>query len=558
MSSRIPDPHFISDSCSSLVVLAPGSKYTRHRGREELKFAHPSVQRYLTSERLRSAVGPASSFAFSETDAHSFIARSCLRYLLQFNKPDSLSSDIFTTFPLVTYSAESWSIHYRAIGDNSHRTIVDDLGIELMNIESNSFENWIRIKSPQKRFEGSDLERAEFASPLYYASLEGLLGLTKRLLEREADVNAQSRYYGSALQAAARSGDMTIVQLLLTNEADVNAQGGHYGSALQAAARSGDMTIVQLLLTNEADVNAQGGHYGSALQAAAIRGDITIAQLLLTHGADVNAQGGASGDALQAAISSRDVGLVRLLLEAGAAVRPEHDFGGYVGRKCYEVVELLLSYGYDFEKTDHQGRSILHRASLRGNIKMVEKLLSLNMDPRAWDNQGCNCLHLASASGDIQTIETFLDLGLDAGDLDKQRRNCLHHAAFSGWAHVTDRLLREQLDPNSADRDGWTPLHCAAKMEPCLGEGEGQELTVRHLLDAGADPMLKAMDGWTPYSVAIFHHRTHLLPLLSADDGLAKGGEIVVNPGSYHRGYRCDGCNTVSAVLLLHHLFRNF
>ena len=52
------------------------------------------------------------------------------------------------------------------------------------------------------------------------------------LLDWGANVNAESREYGNALQAALAEGHKQIMKLLLDYGAEVNAQGGQYGSAL--------------------------------------------------------------------------------------------------------------------------------------------------------------------------------------------------------------------------------------------------------------------------------------------------------------------------------------
>ncbi|KAF5343148.1 hypothetical protein D9758_015201 [Tetrapyrgos nigripes] len=50
-----------------------------------------------------------------------------------------------------------------------------------------------------------------------------------------ADVNAQGRQYGNALQAASVGGHLEIVEILLEKGADINVPGGGYSSALHAA-----------------------------------------------------------------------------------------------------------------------------------------------------------------------------------------------------------------------------------------------------------------------------------------------------------------------------------
>ena len=57
----------------------------------------------------------------------------------------------------------------------------------------------------------------------------------KLLLDKDANVNAQGREYGNALQVAAYRGHEQIVKLLLNKSADINMQGGEYGNALQMA-----------------------------------------------------------------------------------------------------------------------------------------------------------------------------------------------------------------------------------------------------------------------------------------------------------------------------------
>ena len=112
-------------------------------------------------------------------------------------------------------------------------------------------------------------------SPLYYASLEGLIESARHLLEKGADVNVQGGEYGNALYAASAEGHDRVVQLLLERGADVNAQGGRYGNALYAASAEGHDRVVELLLEKGANVNAEGGDYGNALQAASFRGRAT-------------------------------------------------------------------------------------------------------------------------------------------------------------------------------------------------------------------------------------------------------------------------------------------
>jgi hypothetical protein len=158
-----------------------------------------------------------------------------------------------------------------------------------------------------------DSKDAKGRTPLYVAAEKRASVLTRMLLDKGADVNAQGGLYGNALQAALEKGDKEMATLLLDKGADINAQGGLYGNALQAASQKGDKEMATLLLDKGADVNAQGGGYGNALQAALEKGHKEVATLLLDKGADVNAQGGLYGNALQAASEKGDKEMATLL-----------------------------------------------------------------------------------------------------------------------------------------------------------------------------------------------------------------------------------------------------
>jgi ankyrin repeat protein len=85
-------------------------------------------------------------------------------------------------------------------------------------------------------------------TPLYYAALLGLSTVTRLLLDKGVNVNAQGGHFGNALQAASERGDEQVVKTLLDAGAEVNAQGGEYDNALQAASAGGHEQVVKTLL----------------------------------------------------------------------------------------------------------------------------------------------------------------------------------------------------------------------------------------------------------------------------------------------------------------------
>ncbi|RYN35548.1 hypothetical protein AA0114_g11715 [Alternaria tenuissima] len=278
----LEDPLEVLDICSSLVTITT-NKADRRLGSAQriVALAHYSVQEYLVSDRIRR--GSAKQYSMQEAACQSAITRGSLKYLMQLQQP--LEREILQIFALARYSAEFWSSHLRKTGDEMEQ--VSQLTMGLLAREEPAYLNWLRLHDPDRPWEELNLERSadSIPMPLYYAALLGFGTVTRLLLDKDADVNAQGGEYGNALQAASEGGHEQIVKMLLDKGAEVNAQGGDYGNALQAASARGHEQVVKTLLNAGAEVNAQGGDYGNALQAASARGHEQVVKTLLNAGA---------------------------------------------------------------------------------------------------------------------------------------------------------------------------------------------------------------------------------------------------------------------------------
>ncbi|KAI1158141.1 hypothetical protein F5B18DRAFT_665413 [Nemania serpens] len=226
------------------------------------------------------------------------------------------------------------------------------------------------------------------------------------LLEKGADVNANSGHFGNALQVASYRVNFELIKLLLRKGADVNKQGGVYGNALQTASLIGSFETTKLLLEKGADVNKEDGVYGSALQGASLRGSFQTTKLLLEKGADVNKQGGFYGNALQAASSGISLEIVHLLIENGADINIQGGFygsalktathlgyqqSGQAGDKRRMIVRLLLEKGAKCDPSDL--KNFIEHSQKRGIPDFLGKpwspLWSLAGLPIPLDGQEC-------------------------------------------------------------------------------------------------------------------------------------------------------------------------
>ncbi|ORY08455.1 heterokaryon incompatibility protein-domain-containing protein, partial [Clohesyomyces aquaticus] len=193
----LEDPLDALKICSSLVTITT-NKAERRRGpvQQIIALAHYSVHEYLVSNRIKQ--GQAKQYSMQEVECHNAIAKGCLRYLTGFQPP--ASKEVLEGSALAKYSAKFWSNHLRKTRNEMEQ--VSELAMSLMAIEEPAYLIWIQLYDPDHPWREPDLKRSldSVLTPLYYAALLGLRTITRMLLNKGAEVNAQGGEYGNALQ----------------------------------------------------------------------------------------------------------------------------------------------------------------------------------------------------------------------------------------------------------------------------------------------------------------------------------------------------------------------
>ncbi|KAL9133097.1 MAG: hypothetical protein Q9175_005728 [Cornicularia normoerica] len=502
---RLPDPRDVLEICSSLITVTPwwpsdAKSETRYSGSSasSVSLAHFSVKEYLTSDIIRH--GQVAKYRLQEIDCHETLAKDCLAYLFHFDGISAPRSQVFVKYPLARYVVENWTQHAR-VAEKRDNTLCRGFFLT----KGEAFNNWIRLRDPERRFLSSMARpRKDIASSLYYASGAGLLESVKMLLgkgadinapggefgsslifaltggyteivqlllEKGADINAQDAVYGNALTAASTKGYTEIVQLLLKKGANINAQDAVYGNALTAASTKGYTEIVQLLLEKGADINAQDAVYENALTAASTKGYIEIVQLLLEKGADINAQGALYGNALTKASSGGHIEIVQLLLDNGADLNARsesrHDDALLVaiGKGDEVLAQLLIENGADVTGRD----SPLAKASYHGLQRVVELVLDKNIHVDIQDEYYSRALAAATRGGQRKMVQILLDKGvvinaqvmndaLDGGKI--ALRQTLRRRG--GEPQILQMLLNRGGNPDVQDAQGRALCHRAS------------------------------------------------------------------------------------------------
>ena len=417
-----------------------------------VQFSHFSVREYLTSDRISNSAH-VSHFHISPRQAHTLLARACIKILLRLDY--STDEAEIRNLPLAWYAAENW-LNHAMFGDVSS-DIRDGLDC-LFDRNKPHLAAWIwlyDVETCRRRDQLSPHPTQPDAVPLYYAALCGLPDLAESLLdEHPQDVNARGGYHETPLHAAVDRGHLDVVLLLLDRGAGVESRGSQHQTPLYMASSRGHVEIVRSLLDRGADPNAQCDDFDvlelnwTPLLVASKMGRVEIARVLLEHGAKVGYQDNFGTGPLHIALR----------------------------HQSSELSRLLLDHGANPNTTD------------------------------IWDN---TALYVASTNGQVADVLLLLEHGARMDGKDVLGHTLLHEAvtSSSGGLEVMQLLLDHGADPNTQIKDGWTALHWAAN----FGRFEVAEV----LLKYGADPHAQTDVGETPFQVASRRNNTQITRLLS-------------------------------------------
>ena len=546
--------------CRNLVVT--------DNAQRTFRFAHQSVREYLLGKP-----------EYTIMRQHALATERCLDvYLTEPSTSPRASKSVQQNDILKKYAAAYWPVHYTYVGECDFPGTHGKVSRFLMegSRTSHYYIQWasnIRSKDwgiypSLDRALGLDLRDPlhsklcfAISTPVTYRSVACAFGFSKFLKDPalsilEVNQRRKSRAgdYTFSLFAVEFGHDQ-IVQLLLDQRADINADGGPFGNALCTAIYKGHDRLVQILLDRGADINTQR-NYCSALEAASFKNNDKLMQMLLDKEIDINVRRYSYGKALKVASIKGHDKVVQMLFDEGVDMDTQDycDVLQEASSRGYDkVVQILLDKGADVNAQGGEFDYALQAASYGGHNQVTRLLLNHNAVVNRKDVQGRTAFLLASAGGQVETVETLLSFGADPTIIDTQGRNALHHAASTGSIEKINWLLKKGFDPNYTDRDGWSPLHWAAR---------NKSVSIMEVLKtAGARSTVEAIKGWTPDSVAIFHHNdpssrsrenaeTELARKRSNSSSTAAvdsvDDEHEVSPDIWHGGCICDGCQLVS------------
>ena len=180
--------------------------------------------------------------------------------------------------------------------------------------------------------------------------------------------------------------------------------------------------------------------------------------------------------------------LATFLVSAGSY----EDFFAAIKKDDAGVVTNLLKRGFDANTRDEKGLHALHLALQEPSLKVAAVLMDWDKTTVESRNAADESpLMLASLKGLLGIVVKLIERG---ADVNKPGWAPLHYAATKGHLEVMNILLENHAYIDAASPNGSTPLMMAAMY--------GTPSAVKLLLEAGADPLLKNIQGMTAIDFA--------------------------------------------------------
>jgi ankyrin repeat protein len=273
--------------------------------------------------------------------------------------------------------------------------------------------------------------------PLLRAAWYGRVEIMTMLLDAGADINAADRFQQSACRIAILNDHFDALKLLVERGASLAVVDSYGHSLLSSVAQfDKDERFVVLLLQAGAPLDGLSNYHLMMLVKS-----VAIFNRLMARGINFTAM--------------RDLYGAKLSHYVASNVTSEDDLRFFVNVCGEDAIHAV----------DSDGRTPLHRASLKGNESAVRVLVELGADiDKQYDDGRTALIDATSVNWRSSTVEFRLALGADIHCVTNDGRTACHVAAISRKRASLCALLAAGGDLDQPDNKGETPRTIAARM----------------------------------------------------------------------------------------------
>ena len=398
--------------------------------------------------------------------------------------------------------------------------------------------------------------------PLDIAIREGNLDAVKLLIE-EGKADYQTRN-GRLLQMACSLGDVNILQYLITKGINLNEGSLHYATeredvdtirvlienganpdvkhngqtALHFATTRGYTEVVQALISSGANVNETDQWGRSALLQASTYGKVNVMKMFIKAGADVEQADKNGVRSIHWVARYGKLEALKLLIEEGKAdVKSKTHSGGNLlhqsacnkNIECFEVFQYCMSFKFDVNEADNDGKTALWFASEAGNINAMKLFINEGANVEQADKNGYTPLHAAAKGSRLEAFKWLLDEGkANLHALDKWGRNVLIVASScsgcpAGWINphldpILEYIFSTSIGINEVDNQGMSALY--------LSSDNGQVQAMKKLIEFGADVNQVDKIGFAPLHKAAYEGRLNAVKVLLDSENINMNAKV--------------------------------